>query len=561
MAGLSASSVAPASSLCEPGIGQLLVIIARLRWSLFVNSMRTIRGRLEAVSRLFAAITMSTLAFGGAFALGILSYLAIDKGKFIYLAVLLWAVFAFWQLYPIIGSAFSAPFEFGNLLRFPISFSSYYVLNLAFGLLDPVSLVCLFWLVGMFVGIAVASPMLIPWAFVILALYGALNVFLSRAVYVWLERWLAQRRTREVLGVVFLFVMIGMQLVGPIATRWHKHSLPVMARLAALGMVADVLPPGLAKRAIADASHAAPGYALLSIAALGVYSLGLAALLGTRLHAQFIGENVSETLAPVPVAEIGTVRAAWELPFLSAPVAAIFEKEIRYLVRSAPMIFTFVMPLFVLVIFRFAPQRGNGGASFLVKAPDWAFPIGAAYAMLILTNIVYNCFGADGGGLQLYVTAPVRLRDVFLAKNLAHSAVLALAIAGVLVATIALYRPPSLAITFGTAVAILFALPLNLAIGNLMSVYSPKKYDFSAFNRQRATGATALVSMGVEVVIVAIAIGVFFLARFLHRVWLAGFMFLPLAAISIFAYWLILKMAERRALERREILIAEICRA
>jgi ABC-2 type transport system permease protein len=304
-----------------------------------------------------------------------------------------------------------------------------------------------------------------------------------------------------------------------------------------------------------------PGYALLSVAALGVYSLGLAALLGTRLHAQFIGENVSETLAPVPVAEIGTVRAAWELPFLSAPVAAIFEKEIRYLVRSAPMIFTFVMPLFVLVIFRFAPQRGNGGASFLVKAPDWAFPIGAAYAMLILTNIVYNCFGADGGGLQLYVTAPVRLRDVFLAKNLAHSAILALAIAGVLVATIALYRPPSLAITFGTAVAILFALPLNLAIGNLMSVYSPKKYDFSAFNRQRATGATALVSMGVEVVIVAIAIGVFFLARFLHRVWLAGFMFLPLAAISIFAYWLILKMAERRALERREILIAEICRA
>ena len=561
MAGLSAAPVASVSSPRGPGIGHLLVIIARLRWSLFVNSMRTIRGRLEAVSRLFAAITMCTLAFGGAFAFGILSYLAIHKEKFIYLALLLWAVFAFWQLYPIIGSAFSAPFEFGNLLRFPISFPSYFVLNLAFGVLDPVSLVCLFWLVGMFVGIAVASPMLIPWAFVILALYGALNVFLSRAVYVWLERWLAQRRTREVLGVVFLFVMIGMQLVGPIATRWHKHPSPVVARLAALSMVADVLPPGLAKRAIADAGHAAPGYALLSIVALGVYSLGIAALLGTRLHAQFIGENVSETLAPVPVAEIGTVRAAWELPFLSAPIAAIFEKEIRYLVRSAPMIFTFVMPLFVLVIFRFAPQSGRGGASFLVKAPDWAFPIGAAYAMLILTNIVYNCFGADGGGLQLYVTAPVRLRDVFLAKNLAHSAVLALAIAGVLVATIALYRPPSLAITFGTAVAIVFALPLNLAIGNLMSVYSPKKYDFSAFNRQRATGATALVSMGVEVVIVAIAIGIFFLARFLHRVWLAGFMFLPLAAISIFVYWLILKLAERRALERREILIAEICRA
>jgi ABC-2 type transport system permease protein len=560
VAGLSASPAASSPELRVPGVGQMLAIIATLRWRLFVNSMRTIRGRLEAVSRLFAVITMFTLAFGGAFALGGFSYFAVDRGKFVLLAALLWVVFAFWQMYPIIGSAFAAPFEFGNLLRFPMAFSSYYVLNLAFALLDPVSLVCLFWLLGMFVGVAVAEAALIPWAFVILTLYGVLNVLLSRAVYVWLERWLAQRRTREVLGVVFLFAMIGMQMVGPILARVHKRSPAAIPRLAALRLVSNVLPPGLAEQAIADAHNSLSGYAVGAIGALCVYTCGIAALLGTRLHAQFIGENVSESLAPVTVARTGTVRPAWNLPLLSPPVAAIFEKEMLYLVRSAPMIFTFVMPLFVLVIFRFAPQRGTGGASFLVKAPDWAFPIGAAYAMLILTNIVYNSFGADGGGLQLFITAPVRVRDVFFAKNLAHSTVLALAIAAVLIATISLYRPPSIAVTLGTLCALLFALPLNLAIGNLMSLYSPKKYDFSAFNRQRATGVTALVTMGVEITIVAVATGVFFLARFLHRVWLAGVMFLPLAAISLAFYWFILNLAARRALERREILIAEICR-
>jgi hypothetical protein len=93
-----------------------------------------------------------------------------------------------------------------------------------------------------------------------------------------------------------------------------------------------------------------------------------------------------------------------------------------------------------------------------------------------------------------------------------------------------------------------------------MSIYSPKKYDFGAFNRQRSTGATAFVSMGVEAVVVGIAAAVFFLTRYLQRVWLAGIIFLPLAAIALAVYWIVLNLAARRVLERREILIAEICR-
>jgi len=560
MAGVTTSAAANSAELRGPAIRQLLAAIAELRWRLFVNSMRTIRGRLEAVSRLFAVFTMSMLAFGGAAGLAILAYMAVERGRFVYLTLLFWSVFVFWQLYPVLGSAFAAPFEFSNILRFPVSFSSFYALNVAFGLFDPVAAVCLFWLVGIFVGIGIARASLLPWAFVILLLFGVMNVLLSRAVYVWLERWLAKRRTREVLGVAFLFLMISAQLIGPAITRERKHDSPMLKHAAIVARVADFFPPGLAKQALVDVRDGSAGYALLSIASLGVYTLGVAALLGTRLHAQFTGENISETLAPLAVAQTEPVREGWNMPLLPAPVAAIFEKEIRYLLRSAPMIFTFIMPLFILVLFRFTPQRGAGGSSFLVKAPDWAFPIGAAYAMLILTNIVYNSFGADGCGLQVYLTAPVKFRDVFLAKNLAHTNVLGVAILSVLVATFALYRPPSLAITFATFTGLLFAWPVNLAAGNLMSIYSPKKFDFGGFNRQRASGATALVSMGVELVVIGIALGVLFFARYLHRVWLAGLIFLPLAAIAFVAYWIILNLAARRALEKREVLMAEICR-
>ena len=49
-------------------------------------------------------------------------------------------------------------------------------------------------------------------------------------------------------------------------------------------------------------------------------------------------------------------------------------------------------------------------------------------------------------------------------------------------------------------------------------------------------------------------------ARFLHRMWLAGVIFVPLAVIAIFVYWMVLKISAERALERREVLIAEICK-
>ncbi|MFZ0037982.1 MAG: hypothetical protein WAK91_11195 [Candidatus Acidiferrales bacterium] len=560
MAGLSATPMGSAAELRGPGNAQMLAIIAELRWCLLRNSLRTIRGRLEALSRVFATVTMTMLSIGGAVGLAVASYFTVESHRLFFFSLIFWGIFGFWQMYPVLGSAFSAPFEFANLLRFPMPFSSFYILNLAFGLLDPISLVGILWLLGVFVGAGIANASLLPWAFLALLIFGALNVVLSRAVYVWLERWLAKRRTREALGVLFLLMMICFQFIGPIATRWQRHRPPAFSRYAYLLHIADFLPPGLAKQALTNGLQGDRMFALLSIVALVAYSLGIAALLATRLHAQFIGENLNESLAPEPAGHQEKVRAAWELNLLPAPVAAIFEKEIHYLFRSAPIIFTFVMPLFVLAMFRFMPSHGGHEPSFLVKAPDWAFPIGAGYALLILANIVYNSFGADGPGLQMFLTAPVRLRDVLLAKNLAHSTVLVLVTSAVLITTIVLYRPPSLAVTFGTVAALLFALPLNLAAGNMMSIYSPKKYDFGAFNRQRSTGATAFVSMGVEAAVVGIAAGVFFLTRYLQRVWLAGLIFLPLAAISLVVYWIILNLAARRALERREVLIAEICR-
>ena len=92
-----------------------------------------------------------------------------------------------------------------------------------------------------------------------------------------------------------------------------------------------------------------------------------------------------------------------------------------------------------------------------------------------------------------------------LAKNLAHSTILALEMVLVWIGASLIYKPPALATTLATIAGILFALPVNLTIGNLLSISSPKKIDYGTFGRQRASNTTVFASFGVQIVVVGLA--------------------------------------------------------
>ena len=62
-------------------------------------------------------------------------------------------------------------------------------------------------------------------------------------------------------------------------------------------------------------------------------------------------------------------------------------------------------------------------------------------------------------------------------KNLAHAVIFALEVALVWLGTSLLYRPPSLRVTLATFAAILFAVPIDFAAGNIFSIYSPTKIE------------------------------------------------------------------------------------
>ena len=542
--------------------GQLSAI-AWLRWRLFLNALRTTRGMLELTSQILISFAFALGGLGGAFGMSLAAYFLISTGRPQLLALLLWPVFLFWQFFPIMATAFANNPDSSNLLHFQLNYHSYFLVRLAYGAFDPVTAVGVLWLLGILVGVGFAKASLLLWALLVLMTFAAFNLLFMQMVFAWVERWLAQRRTREIMGIFFVLLMLSFQLIGPLLGHFGKRARPDVQRFVEIvAPVQGILPPGLAADAIAQAIYPQRTVALSSFALLSAFVLVTGYFLHLRLRSQYRGENLSEVAAASTVPKDRSLRLGWNLPGFASPVSAVFEKEIRYLLRSGPMLLTLIMPIFVLIIFRLGPLSSvRCSGFFLTRTPDMAFPAAAAYTLLMLTNLAHNNFGGDAGGFQLFYASPVSFREIVLAKNLTHAAILLVEIFVVWIAVSVLYRPPALDVMLATWAGLLFAAPLNFSAGNLLSIYTPKKLDYSSFGRQRASQTTVLISLGVQIFIIGVGVGAFWLARLKGSFWIATSLLLILAGISLSGYAMILKRMDRLALARRETLVAELCRA
>jgi ABC-2 type transport system permease protein len=544
-------------------ISDQLKAIAWLRWRLFANGLRSTRGTMELTSQILLSFVFAMAGFGGALGMSAAAYFLLSHGKPELLALPLWMIFIFWQGFPVMATAFTNNPDSTDLLRYPLDYRSYFLVRMASGIFDFATVLGSLWLFGLLVGLAFMKPALLPWALLVLLSFAAFNLLFMQMVFAWVERWLAQRRTREIMGILFVLLMLSFQMIGPLARHFGQHSRPEVERyIAILKPIQAVLPPGLAADAITQGIYPQWGVALSSLSLLCAFGLMTAYCLHVRLLAQYRGENLSEVAAASAAPHNRSLRVGWKLPVFSGPVSAVFEKEVRYLLRSGPTLLTLVMPLFVLVIFRFgAMNSARHSAVFLARTPDMAFPAAAAYTLLMLTNLAYNNLGGDGGGMLFFYASPVRFRDIVLAKNLTHAGILAIEIFVAWIAVSILYGPPTFDILIATLAGLLFAAPVNFSAGNLLSIYSPKKLDYSKFGRQRPSQMTALISLGVQFVVIGLGAAAFWLARYYGSFWIATGLLLGLAAIALAAYSTILNRIDGLALQRRETLVAELCRS
>jgi len=150
----------------KPASGAQLRAIALLRWHLVVNSLRSVRGRLNLVSRAFGGLLVLGTGVIGGSALFLAAAWATtgDHDHLQWLAVPFWIVFLFWQLFPVMATAFTQNLDSSSLLRFPMSYSTYFLVRVIYGSLDIATALSFLWLLGLFLGISSADLRLAPWA-------------------------------------------------------------------------------------------------------------------------------------------------------------------------------------------------------------------------------------------------------------------------------------------------------------------------------------------------------------------------------------------------------------
>jgi ABC-2 type transport system permease protein len=558
--------------------------LARLRWQMFANGLRSNKGALELGARTLGIVIYVLMGLALGAGMGVVTYFLAAGGKWRYLPVLFWVLAFLWQMIPVMLASFQEQFDLGILLRFPLRFGSYVLLYLVFGLVDISTILGGLCCVGIWFGMAAAQPGLLLWTTLALALFAVFNILLVRAVFAWIDRWLAQRKTREILGAVFMVGLLSMQLMNP-ALYEKRHSgrsghqqqaeqiRAAQARYSPLlkkaNAVQQWLPPGLAAVSLREAVEQEPAQGFGALGVLGIYALLVGGVLAVRLKAEYRGENLGSAPARVKPSS-GRSKAAASLSFPGArsadragggmvagsgPIAAVMEKDVRCLLRTLPLLYAIGAPLILVLVFSgiFIKNGAVQGPVFPL-----ALPVCMVYAQLGFTQVFYNNLGTEGAGIQLYFLSPTPFRTVLLAKNLLHASLFAVValLAGVLT-TLRLGAAEN-AVIAATVTWLLFSLPCNLTAGNIFSLKMPYRVNPGRISRQRGSQANALLSLVVQLCILAVSAAVFALSWFLNDMWLAPPIFIILAVGAVLVWKRVLDNADAIAFGRRDAIMATL---
>jgi len=538
-----------------PGLLEQIWLVAGLRWRILRNNMKNKNRVWDVIGVVISSVvgivfvaSMAILVFVGTVAF-------LNNHHEARFGLLFWGFFLWWQVLPIFVAGFSPSFSFRSLLRFPLKFSAFYSIGIAYGLADSAALASLVWLVTMIVAAVITRISVVPVMILASILFVAVNVTLERLIGSWLEKILAKRKAREIFLALFVLFIVGVQFIGPAIQKYEKSPKPDVAKIV---RYARPSPPSLAGEMIAGAAAGDSATVGTGAAGLAGFAVLLGGLLFFRYRDQFRGEELSETMAPARVAAKPVVpareAAGPELRLLPAAVNAVLAKEFRYLFRNGFVATALLFPPLLALLF----SMQFGGAHPTTKraiSPDLFFPGMMAYLTLILMAPSFNSFAYEGRGMQTYFMLPVRFRDILMAKNLVTLAILT----GEIASCVALLKwrvglPPS-PVFFATICALIFAVAGQLTIANWSSLKFPKKMEFGKMQGNRQSGMAVLVAFGSQLVFATTCGLVLFVGRFGSNPWLPTEIFLCLAAAAVAGYIAALDPLTKLAEEKKESIL------
>ncbi len=550
--------------------------IADLRWRIFRNSLRRKGGMSELIGTILLIPLFLGLIIVPAIGAGVLAGYFVHKGEFQYIVIILWVIFVLAQITSIQLGQPGTTFDPTQLIRFPLNFRGYAAIRIFFGLLSPANAVSTLMSISMAIGITVAEPRLWLYAFVTMGAYALVNIFFTRMLFIWVDRWLSTRRAREIFtAVIFTFGMAFQYVNFTFNPSFHHghHSQAInAARLAAatgyyhrVSPFLALLPPGLTSHSIAAAHNGNTGAFAAEVFGVLLFTLVFFAIFAARLYKEFRGENLSDVanaVAKTPARKhvaVTTVpamhpSATSSLHFSTPPtVAAVLGKEFLTLRRNTGIFYALVAPLIMVVLFANL-KAGHVSADVL-------FASAVAYTLMGVAPLCYNSLGLEAAGIQFFFLAPVKMRDVFIAKNLMNAGLAVVEVIAVLCAITVIGKPPSATVVIAVVLWAAFTMFISLAIGNHRSVTSPKKVDITKMAKNQTSQLSAFISIGVMLVAGGLGAGIYATAHFLHRPWIMAPAALVLAMIGFFVYRYSLGTVDQLLADHRDTLSETLCKA
>lgn len=482
----------------------------------------------------------------------------IPSAEFIFFSILSF-LYLMWATLPLsIGT--SRQFEPGRLLMYPISLRKLFAVDFISETVNLQSIFAIPAIIAIGVGAGLGKGGL-GWALVVALLAAAFGLALSKWLAISVGSMIRRRRTRGETLIAFIGVGAGLggALVGQLAPTIFKHAESFRGlRWTPPGAVAFALTSGLSQSGAADY--------FLALATLCGYTIILVFVSYWLAQRSALAKGGAKRNAPAKLQTPGESYAGWDIPGLSTELAAVVEKELRYVLRNAQVRMMVLMPLILIVIRvvntnRFqsevTPGTSSFGSEILVYAEGLIATGGVLYVFLILTGLSCNLFAFEEGGMRSLILSPVNRAKILMGKNIAVTVMaLIFSLALLLVNEIIFHDLTLRALVFAALSFITFAAMIAV-IGNGLSIRFPKRMKFG--KRMNVSGAAGLLLIPI-LILLALPPLAATAAGYIARSWLVEYATLALFAGIAVATYLLLIATQGEALQRREVEILEAVR-
>ena len=552
-------------------MSQLLTLIW-LKWRLVRNSLRSSKAVVNRVASIIGMLVALILSLMVAFILGFAAYALSQpealnvlrrtatsdpqgsaSAEFIFFSIV-GIIYLMWATVPLsIGG--SKQFDAGKLLMYPITLRKLFAVDFISELttlhsvfaVPAVLAVCIGSGLGtgnLAAALIVAIPML---------LFGiALSKWLSTTIGLLVRRKRARGETIVALigGVVGLTAAVA----GQIAPILFKHAESFRSL--------RWTPPGAAAFLLVGKEANNPVAYLSAFLLLSAYAVALivATYWIARRAALGLGGRRKRKAEVETAATTG--YSGWQIPFVSAELSAVIEKELRYAMRNAQVRMLALMPL-ILIVVRFVNSRrwssGRPPASgdFLTYGAGLIATGGVLYVFVILAGLSCNLFAFEEGGMRTLILSPIDRRKILLGKNISVAVVALVFSVFVLILDAIVFRDLTVTVLLFIGLCFITFAAISSMIGNSLSIRFPKRMRFG--KRMNVSGVAGLLFIPMIIVLatpplVAVLVGYYTRSLFYEYLTLS-----ILALSSVLLYLLIINL-HGRSLARREIEILEAVR-